>query len=753
MKDIDELSAKIKLVEDQILAVEQKRRVPWESLSAADQDWYGTKLEMRLELVDKEKQLRDEKKLLLEKEKLLLEKEKLLMEEKAQLRETEQHRVKRQRRDEEDSKPPEIFRPFNPAEYKMELKTFAKNGENHLTLLDRDEIVEQINKIVMRRTPTKYEPIVISTSRGMGKTFLLKMIALQKVPAGLECKLIKDARDCGRIIGFDFTEDKQIVYTEECIQDFLTRLMVWYLCSMFKGCVVDGVHFELIPEFKQTVKFRGSQALFNSWKRRCFTLGTNLMIKEYMRLTDVAFGVKCSIPPVFLLDEIQVLVKETSVLSDLDGKKHTLFSLLLSKLASADDRPVCICTGTNNGKLLKISEKSKFVPKILSLTTLRSGYLQNWREMTDYGNSQRPLGSDEVQFDPESEVIQALVFATYKIPRLLFKAHEVWFHNRNLKPHKQQVRYMMEFEEEAADYYSEMKAIWTEFEPKDIAHIIFATGGRWEVPDPYEAVPGTTIPWSLLIDKSLIFPSENGCFFFPYSLVWSSEEYLPGERLRVKRMKDNVEATCRRLVPNVNLTHLFLDFSDICVADSHRLGMLFEELLTASLAVKYYLCRITENVPDITFNQIYYPSQAEQSTGQLDQRVIDFSEGIVSPTVEATIETSPLAHAVTRNNNNRNAHHDMILYSKEGPIAVQVKASFNNPSKTDITKQLKASNGSDVDVPVLIWMSLGDLTGTQVKRAFSHQVAFLDGSGVCSPTSLDILRSAKLVKSSDNKSS
>jgi hypothetical protein len=70
--------------------------------------------------------------------------------------------------------------------------------------VDRDEILEQINSIANMKSPQKYRPIVISTSRGMGKTFLLKMIGLQRVPASLKCQRIQDAVNYGRIISFDW---------------------------------------------------------------------------------------------------------------------------------------------------------------------------------------------------------------------------------------------------------------------------------------------------------------------------------------------------------------------------------------------------------------------------------------------------------------------------------------------------------------------------------------------------------------------
>ena len=55
---------------------------------------------------------------------------------------------------------------------------FEPNGESYLTMLGSDDMVYRINDITCPMWRQKYRPIIISTSRGMGKTFLLKMIGL-----------------------------------------------------------------------------------------------------------------------------------------------------------------------------------------------------------------------------------------------------------------------------------------------------------------------------------------------------------------------------------------------------------------------------------------------------------------------------------------------------------------------------------------------------------------------------------------------
>jgi hypothetical protein len=135
------------------------------------------------------------------------------------------------------------------------------------------------------------------------------------------------------------------------------------------------------------------------------------------------------------------------------------------------------------------------------------------------------------------------------------------------------------------------------------------------------------------------------------------------------------------------------------------------------------------------------------STLPIGRRTFDFSDGIAYPSVEATIDSRDLAHAVTRNKKGPSALHDLILFSKEGPIPVQVKAS--------IEKQLRVYRPNPglpppERVDLLIWVSLCDVAEMRRRRLESvDNIIFLNGSGVCNGMSLDMLRAAKMVKMSD----
>ena len=521
--------------------------------------------------------------------------------------------------------------------------------------------------------------------------------------------------------------------------------MVYYLCKIFAGCEVDGIHFEYVKKLSKVDSFEGRQTRFNTWKNGCLESNFDDMIGEYIRLTNIAFAVDCPVPPVFLLDEIQILLPKTTVRSDYDEHRHSHLSLLLTQLAG-DYNPLCICTGTNNGRLLKITEKSLILPQILFLTPLRTGYMQNWREMTDHENAILPKGHKSVPFDAESELIHSLICASYKIPRLLVLAHIAWFEGLKKKDDKS-VHILFEFERNAGRYYSEMFDIWRTFKPEDVAHVIFATGCNWPVSDSDSNIPGTRISWNSLIQKSLIFPYDSGCYLFPYGLVWSYSNYLRSDIDSVNAFRKEVKAVCQSLVKNVEIEHLFTRYSKFAVSSVYNRGMLFEEALTASLAVKYYLCQLGKlGAINVKFTSIYLSSEKE-SLVLLQNRTVDFSRGIKYPSDEATVDGTWLDRAVSRNREKRQALHDMILYSKEGLIAVQAKASPKAPSSKIIDLQLKRRRGEDDKVDVLIWMSLCDFPRVTLAKKFADRVVFLNGYGVCNGISLDMIRALKAVES------
>ena len=186
--------------------------------------------------------------------------------------------------------------PFDPASYQIFFPFFVHNGESYLTLLGRDDVVKQINSIVLLDPNNrlaqrqKYWPIIISTSRGMGKTFLLKMIGMQKMKAELKNVLIEEAGSCGRILSFDFAKNPTAIQTVDDARDFFPRLMIYFLCLLFDAKQVDGINFEKI-NFEVVRNHQGKQKKFNDWLFSVWKSDCDTIMDEYILLKNIAFAV------------------------------------------------------------------------------------------------------------------------------------------------------------------------------------------------------------------------------------------------------------------------------------------------------------------------------------------------------------------------------------------------------------------------------------------------------------------------------
>ena len=89
---------------------------------------------------------------------------------------------------------------------------------------------------------------------------------------------------------------------------------------------------------------------------------------------------------------------------------------------------VCICTGTNCGMIKSIAGSAAILPQVLSLTPLVSEY-------GEFGNNLLSIHQScsqypEIEIDSDKDLIDALAYHSYQIPRLLFVAHSVWFYLR-----------------------------------------------------------------------------------------------------------------------------------------------------------------------------------------------------------------------------------------------------------------------------------------------------------------------------------
>ena len=110
-------------------------------------------------------------------------------------------------------------------------------------------------------------------------------VGLQSVSRELKNPLILDAKATGRILSFDFPKDagRGAIPTENDIETFFTRLMIYFLCLMFHGCQVDGIWFEKISPFSDVSIWIGRQQKFQIWLEGCKRLTADDMMDEYIR--------------------------------------------------------------------------------------------------------------------------------------------------------------------------------------------------------------------------------------------------------------------------------------------------------------------------------------------------------------------------------------------------------------------------------------------------------------------------------------
>jgi hypothetical protein len=652
--------------------------------------------------------------------------------------------------------------PFFDAEVEKYLKFHGKG-----VLLARDGAINQINTIIKNRNIAKYQPIICSTSRGMGKTSFMEAIAMQLVKPELENELMSEALLCGRILSFDFDYSPLAAYalaTEKDVLTFFTRLMIYYLCRIFDGTQVDGIFFTAVLFREMGDPAAGlakeDQPIFAEWKLKCMHQETDWMIDEYIRLTNIAFNVDSKMPPVFLLDEVQILCKPSNVLTSPAQNEivyHSFLSLLLNQLSGLH-RPVCICAGTNSGNIIDIGEKSKVLPELVSLTALfkEEDYHTFWRQRTHFltnSNPEKNLRLTKITVE-DSDMILSLVYASYQIPRLLQMAHHAWFDYRTESNLKDLIQPLQRFEDKAITYYAEMMNLLfnQQYTVNDLVHIFFCCGVHWKVKNIHSFVPGTKILWNDLIKLSLIFPYMEGCYLIPFGLLWAAKTPITFNPCDFTNTRTEIEDRCQALIPNLDINSLFVSYDSLRKSDLGTLGMTFEKLMASSLAVKYYLCSLAKAQVQIPLLHLYEINDGDvKARESLADITVNFSAGIALPRPELFVDSPNLPNAVIHNRNTSSAHHDIILPATKNKasfnIAISCKASptLANTGVIDIQRQISKLNINSVEL--LVWMYLGN----DGREGIYPDDAFGNGAGCCNGLAIDMLILLKRLASHNNK--
>ena len=394
-------------------------------------------------------------------------------------------------------------------------------------------------------------------------------------------------------------------------------------------------------------------------------------------------------------------------------------------------------------KIISIIEKSTILPQVLSLTPLVKEYEAFWKQLTTYSN-QKNSDIPNIEMEPDEDLIDALVYASYQIPRLLFLAHSIWYNLRKGGAKDNRLFYIEAFELEAINYYGEMVMVLNQYSANDIAHIILSCGVHWQVDDENGNVPGTDIPWVSLIQKSLIFPYLDNCFIFPFALVWRV-----ATKLGASDKKREIETKCAELVPNLDVKNLFISYDALCSWENYNLGVGYETLFVSSLAVKYYLRTLSRGKSGyFSFPKVYDIDPSDHTAYNImDKYEVDFSKGISLPADEVFTDTSNLDSAIVHNKRIRTAHHDMILPARTSSgrvnIAVQAKASSELSDGEAIERQLLVRPNSQDKVEQLFWLYLGE----KPREKLYTSIVFLSGIRCCNGLALDIIILVKKLKS------
>jgi len=261
---------------------------------------------------------------------------------------------------------------------------FDPNDE-HTTLLGREEIIEQVSEEVENiATADKFHPLRVTSTRGMGKTFLLKKICTESVgifelvtAAKYGCVL---SMECGLL-------KNELSNTEFLLDNFWHLVIYHHIFFIFHQRLVDGKNFsglsiDQIIEILKTLKPSPQMDtnVFN-WMLTFKSRSVSNFLDELIRLTTIAFKIpeKEKIRPVFLIDNAHFLLS-----TEFPNKRNTILSLLLIELSIK--RPVCFVSVTNDGKLVQFSDFTSFIPVHLELKCLNMNDKESAENKNDAKN-------------------------------------------------------------------------------------------------------------------------------------------------------------------------------------------------------------------------------------------------------------------------------------------------------------------------------------------------------------------------------
>eukprot|EP01124_Arcella_intermedia_P023270 TRINITY_DN3654_c0_g2_i3.p1 TRINITY_DN3654_c0_g2~~TRINITY_DN3654_c0_g2_i3.p1 ORF type:complete len:627 (+),score=103.37 TRINITY_DN3654_c0_g2_i3:227-2107(+) len=596
----------------------------------------------------------------------------------------------------------------------------------------------------------KYEPIIISTSRGMGKTFFMKKLVKGDLSnIGTEpIKMIQDAYKLGRVATMEASHMDQFLVNTELINKFWQMTIIFNLTYIFDETRVDGINFENRSISSILACLTTATTPLEKWIKQVLNSSVDNACKEMIRLTNIAFHQQdLTTRPVFLIDNVQYLAKQTDIQSTKPGLNHTKLSCIINQLISY--RVLAIFAGTTSGNIELVAEYSNFVPIYIHLSRLntKNAYTM-YCKLCERKNNLNNLVTPITPLEKKDPIFVALTYESYRIPRLLKIVYGVLYEGQ-LKQFDSHFILEKAFHD-ARYYYKDALSQILEFSVEDCAKILLFCSVNYKLTN---YIPTTTIRIEDLQNKALIFPYLDDSYVVPVMFwVGLNENMLRDLKSSPKILEkwNEVMKKIETMIPGIDLNNLFISSGKWwnVAYDIYSLGSIWEKLFATSLVVKYYLARINRQIDDIDFLDIYYLTESAQAYKTMLKTKVNFLKGLETPSSEASVKQK-LDKAVYINSNIHNARHDIVFYAKPANIMVQCKNSVYDPNGSTISLQLEKNH-------ILLWVYPGfkedkpdppkRFEVQSVKDSLkARQLAFLSGAGSISLITVDLIIQLKKV--------
>lgn len=129
---------------------------------------------------------------------------------------------------------------FDPVQFRegpLKYPSFEPNGDSIKMVGRKRQIKKLVEVVSSLDTKPKMEVVIISSTRGMGKTFFLKKACL------IQHGPIYAARQVGRIITMEAKAGCDYFLKDQNFSYFWPRVIVFNILEMFHGCTVNGIPF------------------------------------------------------------------------------------------------------------------------------------------------------------------------------------------------------------------------------------------------------------------------------------------------------------------------------------------------------------------------------------------------------------------------------------------------------------------------------------------------------------------------------